>query len=185
MKGKKLFKIIKNVLNVVVTVFVILFVLVVFLQRFSNNRISFFDYRLFTVVTGSMTPKYEIGDVLIAKEVEPQDIKKGDTISYLGRSGTFKDKVVTHQVVDIEQDQDGNYIFHTKGLANLIEDPIVYEDQLYGVVQAKTTILSFIYKVIGTPIGMLIFVVIPILYIVGSEIIIALLEKEERRRSKS
>ena len=184
MKGKKLFKIIKNVLNVVVTVFVILFVLVVFLQRFSNNRISFFDYRLFTVVTG-MTPKYEIGDVLIAKEVEPQDIKKGDTISYLGRSGTFKDKVVTHQVVDIEQDQDGNYIFHTKGLANLIEDPIVYEDQLYGVVQAKATILSFIYKVIGTPIGMLIFVVIPILYIVGSEIIIALLEKEERRRSKS
>lgn len=180
----KLLRILKIILNFVVTIFVILFFVVVCLQRFSNNRLSFFDYRMFTVISGSMEPKYNIGDVLISKVVDPKDIKVGDTISYLGKEGTFANKVVTHEVVDIETDADGKYYFHTKGLANLIEDPIVYEDQLYGKVIYKSVILSFIYKVISTNIGLFVFIVIPILYIVGSEILSAMLEKEDKRRRK-
>lgn len=185
MKNRKALKIIKIILNVIVISMVALFILVVFLQRFSDNKLSFFNFRMFTVVSGSMEPKYNIGDVLIAKEVKPEDVKVGDTISYLGSSGTFKDKVVTHQVVDIEQDAEGHYIFHTKGLANLVEDPIVYEEQLYGVIKYKAVLLSFVYKVVATQIGMFIFIVIPILYIIGSEIVIAMLEKEEQRRRKA
>ena len=40
-------------------------------------------------------------------------------------------------------------------------------------------------KLLNWIMPVVVFVVIPILYIVGSEVIIALLEKEERRRSKS
>ena len=178
----KLLRILKIVLNVIVTIFVILFFVVLCLQRFSNNRLSFFDYRMFTVISGSMEPKYVIGDVLISKNIDPSDVKVGDTISYLGKEGTFVNKVVTHEVVDIEKDADGKYYFHTKGLANVIEDPIVYEDQLYGKVIYKSVILSFIYKIISTNIGLFLFIVIPILYIIGSEILSAMLEKEERRR---
>ena len=178
----KLLRILKIVLNVIVTIFVILFFVVVCLQRFSNNRLSFFDYRMFTVISGSMEPKYVIGDVLIYKKIDPSDVKVVDAISYLGKEGTFANKVVTHEVVDIEKDADGKYYFHTKGLANVIEDPIVYEDQLYGKVIYKSVILSFIYKIISTNIGLFLFIVIPILYIVGSEILSVMLEKEERRR---
>ena len=64
----------------------------------------------------------------------------------------------------------------------MIEDPIVYEDQLYGKVIYKSVILSFIYKIISTNIGLFLFIVIPILYIIGSEILSVMLEKEERRR---
>lgn len=184
MKNNKIFKIIKKVLSVIVIVFVILFLLVVCLQRFSDNKISFLNLRMFTVISGSMVPKYNIGDVLVAKEVDPSKIKVGDDISYLGEKGDLKGKVVTHQVVDIEQDEDGKYIFHTQGLANIVEDPIVYEDQLYGVIIHKMVILSFIYKIVGTPIGLFILVVIPILYIIGSEILSFMLKKEEERRSK-
>lgn len=178
----KLLRILKIVLNVIVTIFVILFFVVVCLQRFSNNRLSFFDYRMFTVISGSMEPKYVIGDVLISKKIDSSEIKVGDTISYLGKEGTFANKVVTHEVIDIEKDADGKYYFHTKGLANVIEDPIVYEDQLYGKVIYKSVILSFIYKIISTNIGLLLFIVLPILYIVGSEILSVMLEKEEKRR---
>ena len=178
----KLLRILKIALNVIVTIFVILFFVVVCLQRFSNNRLSFFDYRMFTVISGSMEPKYVIGDVLISKKIDPSDVKVGDTISYLGKEGTFANKVVTHEVVDIEKDADGKYYFHTKGLANVIEDPIVYEDQLYGKVIYKSVILSFIYKIISTNIGLFLFIVMPILYIIGSEILSVMLEKEERRR---
>ena len=181
---KKIFGIIKGIFNFTIVLFVLAFVFIVCLQRFSDNKFSFMSYRMFTVVTGSMEPKYNIGDVLIAKEIEPDKIKIGDTISYLGTVGHFKGKVITHQVVDITMDESGKYLFHSKGIANLVEDPIVHEEQLYGVVIYKTKILSFVYGLIGTKYGMFIFVIVPILYIIVSEMVSTLVEKEEKIRNK-
>ena len=181
---KKIFRIIKSIINIVIVLFVIAFVLIVCLQRFSDNKFSFLSYRMFTVVTGSMEPKYKIGDVLIAKEKAPDEIKIGDAISYLATKGSIKDKVVTHEVVDITKDENGDYLFHTKGLVNLVEDPVVSANQLYGVVIYKSKILSFIHKIIGTSMGMFLFVIVPILYIIISEMITMLIEKEEKRRNK-
>lgn len=175
-------KIIKKIINVLVIFFVLAFVVVVLLQRFSNNELSIFSYRMFTVVSESMVPKYKIGDVLISKEVDFKNIKVGDAISYLGNKGQFDGKVVTHNVIGIEKDSNGKYLFHTKGIANLIEDPIVSEDQLYGKVIHKSIILSFIYRIVSKPIGMFIFILLPIMYIIISEIIITLVEKEEKKR---
>ena len=184
-KIKQIFKIIKGIVNIVVVLMVLAFVLLVCLQRFSDNKISFLNYRMFTVVTGSMEPRYKIGDVLIAKEKDPSEIKIGDAISYLATKGEIKNNVVTHEVVNITKDEDGAYLFHSKGLINLVEDPVVHEDQLYGVVVYKTKILSFVRKIISTDIGMLLLIIIPILYIIISEMIAILIEKEEKRRQKT
>ena len=179
---KKVFKIIKSIINVIIVLLVMSFVLIVCLQRFSNNKISFFDYRIFTVVTGSMEPKYKIGDILIAKERKPSEIKVGDAISYLATRDEIKGNVVTHEVVNITKDEDGRYLFHSKGLVNLIEDPVVHEDQLFGVVIYKTKILSLVRKIISTDIGMILLVIIPVLYIIVSEMVAFLIEKEEKRK---
>ena len=183
-KEDKKFKTVMTVIRILVIIILICFIIVVCLQRFSDNKISFFNYRLFTVVSGSMKPKYDIGDVLIAKDVEPSTIKVGDTISYQGIRGGFKDKVITHQVIGIKMNENGEYIFRAKGLANLIEDPAVHENQLYGVVIYKSILLSIIYRIVATDVGFLLFIFIPMLYIIGSEIITTLLEKEEAKRKK-
>ena len=184
-KVKKIFKIIKGIINTIIVLVVLSFVLLVCLQRFSDNRISFLNYRIFTVVTGSMEPRYKIGDVLIAKEKDPSEIKIGDAISYLAEKGEIKNRVVTHEVVNITRDENGDYLFHSKGIVNLVEDPVVHQDRVYGVVVYKTKILSFVRKMISTDLGMLLFVVIPILYIIISEMIATLIEKEEKRREKN
>ena len=184
-KIKKIFKIIKGIINTIIVIVVLLFVLTVCLQRFSGNKISFFNYRIFTVVTGSMEPKYKIGDILIAKEKKPNEIKVGDTISYLATKGEIRNNVVTHEVVNITRNANGEYLFHSKGLVNLVEDPVVHEKQLYGVVVYKTKLLSYIRRLISTDLGMLVFIIIPILYIIVSEMISILIEKEEKRREKS
>ena len=181
-KFKKVFKFVKNIINFFIVLLVLSFVLIVCLQRFSDNKISFFSYRIFTVVTGSMEPKYNIGDVLIAKEKDPSEIKVGDAISYLAMRDEIRGNVVTHQVVSITQDENGKYLFHSKGLVNLVEDPVVHEDQLFGVVVYKTKLLSFVKKMVSTDLGMILFVVIPILYIIVSEMIAFLMEKEEKRK---
>lgn len=179
---KKVGKIIKTILNVLVTVFVLLFLLVVCLQRFSNNQITFLGYRMFSVASSSMAPDYQVGDVLIVKITEPEDIKVGDSVTYYGRVGSFRDKVITHQVIKIEHDVDGKRIFHTKGISNLVEDPIVYEDQIYGVVKHKSELLSLIYKVVQTKYGMFLLVIVPVFYIIGSEMLVFMLEQEDKRR---
>lgn len=181
---KKILNIISKIVNIFLVIFVILFLITVCLQRFTNNEISFFNYRMFTVASGSMAPEYEVGDVLIAKETAPENIKIGDSITYLGNQGTFAGKTVTHSVTRIEKDQSGKIIFHTKGLANLVEDPPVYQEQVYGVIVCKPEILSFIYKMINTKYGLFIFVILPIFYIIGSEMLSTMLETEEKRRAK-
>ncbi len=187
LKNNKVLGIIAKVIKYILITALVLFVFMVCLQRFTNNRISLFNFRLFTVVSGSMEPKYNIGDVLVAVETKPEDVKIGDAVSYLGTKRELKDKVVTHQVIDIEKDKDGKYLFHTKGICTncIVEDPIVKEDALYGVVKYKLVILSYIYKVVGKPVGLFIFVILPLVYVIGSEVITSLLEKEEKRRNKA
>ena len=181
LRNNKVFKIGSIIFKIIIFIAMIGFVLSVCLQRFSNNKLSIFNFRMFTVISGSMEPKYKIGDVLIAKEVKPESIKVGDTISYLGTVNSFRNKVVTHQVIKIEK-LDGKYYFHTKGLTNLVEDPIVSENQLYGKVIYKSLIISLIYKIVSTNVGFYLFIIIPILYIISSEIIATLLDKEEKKR---
>lgn len=180
----KIFKMIKIVIRLFIAVLIVGFLVVVCLQRFSNNELSFFNYRMFTVISGSMEPKYGIGDVLISKDVEPSTIKEGDTISYKGKVGDFNGKVITHQVVGITKDENGKYLFRAKGLANLVEDPILSEDQLYGVVIYRDPLLSLIYTIISNKIGFYILIIIPVMYIVGSEIIRAMLNNEEKKRKQ-
>lgn len=76
-------------------------------------------------------------------------------------------------------------MFRAKGKANLVEDPAVSEDQLLGVVIYKSKILSLIYRIISKKIGFYILIIVPILFVIGSEIISTMLEKEEKRREKN
>ncbi len=183
LKDNKILKVLMLFVRIVFVFLFIAFVLMVCLQRFSGNRVSFFKYRMFTVATGSMSPQYVVGDVLVAKETKPEDIKVGDVVSYLGTKGSFKDKVITHKVVSIEKQLNGRYLFHTKGLTNVVEDPVVSEEQVYGVVKRKLYTLSFVYKIVGTTLGLFICVILPLLYIIGSEVLAFLLDKEDKRRS--
>ena len=181
---KKALKILWKIINAIGILFLIGFVLVVCLQRFSDNKISIFNYRMFTVISGSMEPTYSIGDVLISKSVDASSIKVGDVVTYLGEKNSLAGKVVTHQVVEIQQDSDGSYLFYTKGTANKSWDPVVKEDQIYGVVIYKTVALSTIYKIISTKLGFYLCIIVPILFIVGTEIVYTLLKKDKRLQNK-
>lgn len=182
LRDNKVFKTIMKILKVFIVVVFMSFVIVVFLQRFSDNKVSFFNYRMFTVISRSMEPKYKVGDVLFSKKIDPSKIKIGDAISYLGEKGDFAGKVITHQVVGIEKTANNEYLFSARGLTNLVEDPVVYERQLYGVVIHKSYILSLIYKIISHKIGFYLFIIIPFMYIIGSEIVTVMLDNEEKRR---
>lgn len=145
-KENKKLKLIGDIAYVLLFIIVVLMLVVVILQRASNNSISIGGYRMFSVATGSMIPVYNVGDVLVAKEVKPDEIKIDDDIVYKGAKGSFKDKVVTHRVISIEKEEDNNYKIITKGVANTEQDPEIDQTQVYGKVIYKIKSLSFLDK---------------------------------------
>ena len=139
----KIFKVLWNIFSKIITILILFVSIIIVVQKVTNNKESFLGYRIFRVQTGSMIPKYNIGDVILVKEKDIDKIKVGDDVTYKGESGSVKGLLVTHRVIDIEE-AEGKKAFHTKGIANNLEDPIVYENQINGVVQTKLYILSLI-----------------------------------------
>lgn len=169
LKENKVVKLIGNILYVILFIIVILMLVVVVLQRTTDNSVSFGGYRIFTVATGSMMPKYEVSDVLVAKEVPLNEIKLQDDIVYKGKEGSFKDKVVTHQVIAFSE-ENGTYKFITKGIANIEQDPEITGDQVYGKIVYKVKSLSFIGKMISNIYIFYFIIFIPIALIIYKQI---------------
>ena len=147
-KRKSVAKKIWNIFMKIVTVIIAIISIIIVVQKVTNNKESFFGYRIFRVQTGSMIPKYQIGDVILVKAKDIDKIKVGDDVTYLGKEGVVKGILITHRVIDIEE-IDGQKAFHTQGIANNLEDPIVYGDQINGVVQSKMYILTLICKMLN------------------------------------
>lgn len=141
--GSRVFTFIWNIFVKILTIAIVFVSIIIVVQKVTDNQESFLGLRIFRVQTGSMIPKYQIGDVILVKEVDPDKIKIGDDVTYEGNTGTMNGMLVTHRVIDIEE-VDGKRVFHTQGIANNLEDPVVSEDQINGVVQTKMYILSLI-----------------------------------------
>lgn len=146
-KENKVLNLIVNILHTIIFIVVVLMLLVVILQRVSNNTITIGGFRMFTVATGSMIPVYDVGDILISKEIEPDKIEVGDDLVYLGKEGSFDNKVVTHRVISIEKEEDGNFKIVTQGVANNASDPEIDQNQVYGKIIYKIKTLSFLQKI--------------------------------------
>lgn len=145
---RKTFKILWDIIVKLVTLLIVLISLIIIVQKVTNNKESFFGYRIFRVQTGSMIPKYQIGDVILVKKQDVDKIKVGDDVTYLGESSSVKGILITHRVIDI-QEVDGKNEFHTQGIANNLEDPVVYGNQINGVVQFKMPILTLLCKLLN------------------------------------
>ena len=128
--------------------FVALLLVVIVVQRVSNNNLSIGGFRVFMIVSESMKGEYDIGDILVSRKVSEDKINVGDNVTYLGKENQLKGLIITHKVVKKIEDQEG-VKFVTKGLANDVEDPSITYDQIYGKVIYKTCILSFIAKLMN------------------------------------
>ncbi len=90
---------------------------------------SFLGFKPFVILSGSMRPFLEKDDIILVKHVKAAMIETGDIITFQAD----EEILVTHRVVDITWDENGNIRFKTKGDANGKEDhQLVREEQLIG-----------------------------------------------------
>ena len=178
LKNNKILKIIGNILYAIIFIIVLFILIIAILQRTTNNEITLFGYRIFVVATGSMVPEYEVGDVLVSKEVDPATIQVGDDIVYEGKEGSFKDKIVTHQVIMIEKEND-NYRIQTKGIANTKEDPEITQNEVIGKVIYKMGVLSLLQRAMSNNYVFYFVVFVPIVLLTFRQVLKSRLDDDD------
>ena len=182
-KVEKIIKILNRTIEIMFTIFIIFFCLIVVCQKFFQKENSFFGYRVFTIVTESMEPVLEVGDIILVKDTDTKKIKVGDNITYQGMSDDLAGKIITHQVVNIIE-ENGKKIFYTQGVNTSTIDPAVYEEQIYGVVEYKFVVLSFIYKIITNTVGFILLIVLPLGYIFIIELKTIAIERNKDKENE-
>lgn len=175
----KILNVIVKTIKAIVTLFIVFVVSTIFIQRISDNKINLGGISIYTIITQSMEPKYNVGDMVFSKKVDTSTLKVGDDVVYMGKEGDFSGKIVTHQIIKIEVINNVKY-YHTKGINNNVEDPIITSDQIMGKVFMKGRILSLISKIINNEYGFYFVIFVPFVLLVSMEIIDIVDEKKQK-----
>ncbi len=109
-------------------------------------------YRTMTMLTGSMAPMIEPGDVTVVTPVAVEDVTEGMVITYHQPIGNHS--LVTHRVVEVQRDAAGSVTVRTKGDANEAIDPwtaTLEGDTAYRV-RAVVPELGHLIQALRTPV---------------------------------
>ena len=122
------------------------------------------------VLTDSMYPMIESGDLIICHTAEADEIKVDDVISFYDPMGSGT-SVVTHRVLEIVS-EDGEIAFRTKGDNNNTEDTaLVPAENLIGIYRSRIPKVGHVAMFMQTTPGLIVCCVCPILLLVGYDVL--------------
>lgn len=100
-----------------------------------------FGVSVVKVVTGSMEPSIHVGDYIVLKQTDPDELRAGDVICFYSRDSAIYGKPNTHRIVSVLDD--GSFV--TKGDANPISDTVtVSPETIIGKYDGKVGFLRWI-----------------------------------------
>ncbi len=122
------------------------------------------------VLTDSMYPDIQSGDLIFCHTEKPENIREGDVISFFDPAGNGT-SIVTHRVIEIVNEE-GKLSFRTKGDNNNTEDKdLVPAENLVGIYKTRIAGAGNIAMFMQTTTGLIVCVVLPIILLVGYDII--------------
>ncbi len=178
----KYFQIPYKIIKFIIFLILILYLAFILIQRISGNQ-SIFGYRIFSVATGSMIPEYNVNDVLAIKEINTDELKVGDDITYLGNKLDVNGRIVTHRIIEIKE-ENGEKIYITKGINNIAEDPSIKGNQIYGKVVGKIPVITEINHIIKNQYGFFFLIFVPLVAVIFLEIADTITEMKRDKKDK-
>jgi signal peptidase len=125
-------------------------------------------HRLEAVRSGSMTPTYSVGSMLVVKTVDPSNVRVGTPLSFITADGKV---IETHRVIQVLQDKNG-LAFRTQGDANLKPDPdTVPASAVRGSVKWSVPRVGELMLWLRWPRGFLVLVVTPLAALLAFELL--------------
>ena len=132
---------------------------------------TLFGYAPMIVLTDSMVgnnaDSFSGGDLIFVKTVKPEEVEKGDVISFFDPQGNGT-SITSHRVAEIIN-ENGKISFKTKGDNNNTEDKLpVPAENLAGVYTGfKIVGAGRVAMFMQTPWGLIICVIVPVLLLIG------------------
>ena len=111
-----------------------------------------FGYRTMTMLTGSMAPEIDPGDITVVTPLAIDDVTAGMVIAY--HIPIDDHRVVTHRIVSVERGEDGSVTVQTKGDANEAVDPwrATLQGDTAWQVQAVVPEVGHLIQALRTPV---------------------------------
>lgn len=175
----------RNVFHFITTVFmysiclIMIIVFLVFVVNFidkqhnlrsgSNKKDLFSAY---TIVSPSMVPTINVLDVVVTMRVNsPEDIEKGDIVTFNSTDYRYSGVLVTHRILDIEKTSNGEYLFTTKGDNNNTQDSSrISFNEIYGRVLFRIPKIGYIQYYLSSILGWVAIIIAPAVMIIGYDI---------------
>ena len=122
------------------------------------------------VLTDSMYPEIESGDLIICNTAEAEEIENNDVIAFFDPAGNGT-SIVTHRVTEVVE-ENGALQFRTRGDNNNTEDKLlVPAENLVGIYKSRIPNVGHVAMFMQSTAGLIVCVVLPILLLVGYDII--------------
>lgn len=189
-------RVVQWVLTTVVIVLVLVAIfLAVFLRHDANGQTTFFGRPVYSVASGSMTPAFATGDLIVDSTISTtaaEHLHKGQIITFQATQtvGSSAGLVITHRIYAVVQ---GPVVaglqtveYRTKGDANNAPDlALVSPSAILGVYQERVPFGGYILGTLHQPLTFVILIMIPVVYLVEEEVRrrwTALGEQETQRR---
>lgn len=168
--GNKVLSVIGAVLCVILIPILIVNVTLIAKSYINKNEVpSFAGLTPMIVLSNSMQPEIDSGDLIICKITDATDVKVGDVISFFDPMSTSQ-SVVTHRVVEVIKDDD-KLFFKTKGDNNSAEDSaLVTADKLVGVYNKRIPNAGNAAMFLQTTPGLIVCVICPLMIMIAYDI---------------
>lgn len=188
-------KVLEWLLAIVVIVLVAVAIfLAVFLRHGADGQTTFLGRPVYSVASGSMTPTFDTGDLIIDKPISAaaaEHLHKGQIITFRTAStgnGTAG-LVITHRIYAVLSPLVAGVKtleYQTKGDANNAPDQnLVSPTSILGGYQERIPFGGYVLSSLHQPITFVILIMIPVVYLVEEEIRrrwIVLGEQEAQRK---
>lgn len=175
----------KNILHFISTVLmysiclIMIIVFLIFVVNFidkqnnlksGNNKKDLFS--AYTIVSPSMVPAINVLDVVVTMRVDsPDDLEKGDIITFNSTDYRYSGVRVTHRIINIEKTSNGEYLFTTKGDNNNTEDSSrISFNEIYGKVLFRIPKIGYIQYYLSSILGWVAIIIAPAIMIIGYDI---------------
>ncbi|MEG1663557.1 MAG: signal peptidase I, partial [Clostridia bacterium] len=110
-KAKKIYNVLSTIVTAAIFIFLLFIVVIVVWQKASGKDSSLFGYYMYDVLSESMQPTIDKGDVILCKKVDTNTLKEGDIITFTAPSGSLKGYNETHRIFKIVRKDDGSIDF--------------------------------------------------------------------------
>ncbi len=158
---------------IIVILLLIGVVLIVYVADFKirGSRLETPLYGAYVIVSGSMEPLIKVRDAVIIKRASEDNIKVGDVVTYRSIDPAFYGILITHRVINIENDENGK-VFITKGDNNETVDrtPVNF-NQIQGKVVMRVPKIGYLKYFLIEYYGWIIAVLVPSVAVISYDIV--------------